>query len=346
MRNKNTGDRPALFALISLIVVFFAVVGFGWHKMFSNWSSGFFAWVLGFVLASVAISLAYATASERVRFPHALKVASAYFFVLFLISALGTINTMFLTFEGITIVREEIDSAREALNRLKDKAPELLQTRDYENYENNVKERWGALKTEIENPQLCGQGPVAAQRIVELQEVLTAFRPLSSAGCEKIPSMIFAYEKQINLLKNSSQQYQAAAPTIALRTKIITSTENNLKELEYVRKNLKVVGDIDKAKEALFNAAEVYDTNKTSLDTALRKKTDLPDKISTSSLDALGNIGQVVQFIFSRLNKASTYFYVGTALFLDIVLVLAFARILKTGTEAWEKGLGAKTNWL
>jgi hypothetical protein len=340
----HRNDKPALLALIGLTVVFFAIVTFGWHRMFLSATSVFFSYLGGGSLALIAISLAYATAAERVQSPHITNVAAGYFCVLILLSALGSINTMLVNFEGLTIVRQEIDSAREAFTQLKTRSPALLPVDEFDRFENSVKEKWSSLKAEIENPQRCGQGPEAQRRIIELQGVLPAFRPLSAGGCTNIPAVIATYEQQLKKLILASPEYLAASQRLSLREKIIANSDKVLKSLEDVRKSLQGVADIGSAKDALYDAAEEYASLKQTLDSSAgRAAQTLPSRIDTASVEALGNIGQVVHFLISRWDRPTTYVYFFIAILIDYVLVLAFQRVLSSRNDPRAVGVGART---
>ena len=237
-------DRPALLALIGLGLIFTAIVGYGWSRMFSSWNIPVLPYLAGMVLAIVALALSYATAAERVQSGRTNSVAAAYFFVLFLISALGTINTLFINFSGITIMKEAVASAQEALNNLRNKTPQILATTEWDIFEKNVNVKLGALQAEIQNPRLCGQGPVALEKMAELVALLPDFRRLAGGGCGNIPQVISAYEKQVRGLLKSSMEYQAVRKKIELRHEVIAISTKALESLDATARNLSGVSDI------------------------------------------------------------------------------------------------------
>ena len=85
-------------------------------------------------------------------------------------------------FSGITIMKEGIAGAQEALHNLQNKTPQILATNEWDVFEKNVSVKLSALQQEIQNPQLCGQGPVALQKMAELQDLLPNFRRLAGGG--------------------------------------------------------------------------------------------------------------------------------------------------------------------
>ena len=325
--------RPALFALIGLALIFTAIVGYGWSRMFASWNIPVLPYIAGLLLALVAIVLAYATAAERVQSGKTTSVAAAYFFVLFLISALGTINTLFINFSGITIMRGELATAQEAFTNLKNKTIQLLATEDWSIFEKNVNVKWKALENEIRNPQLCGQGPEALKRIEELTEMLPGFRRLAGGGCGNINQIVSVYDKQIQGLLKSSPEFQKVSKKIALREEIVNISIKVSHSLDEAAKNLTGISNINATKAALNEAAEQYAKEKQTLDSVLTQPSALPNKIDTTTANALGNIGQVVNIVFNRLDDAATYFYILVALMLDIVLVIAFQNVLRVDRQ-------------
>lgn len=339
-------DRPALFALVGLSLIFAAIVGYGWSRNFWSWNLPVVPYLAGLVLALVAMALAYATAAERLQCGRTNSVAAAYFFVLFLISALGTINTLFINFSGVTIMKEGIASAQEATLNLRNKAPQLLPTSDWDAFEKNVNVKLLQLNQEIKNPRLCGQGPEAAKIMRELVVLLPNFRPLAGGGCDNSSQIVSAYERQVSGLLKSSAEYQAVSKRISIRDEVVAKSSKTLESLDSSSKSLTGVSDIGAAKKVLEEAAGQYAAAKQTLDSGLTQPSSLPSKIDTSSAAALGNIGYVVSIVFTRWLDLTTYFYVFVALMLDVILVIAFQKVLRSGIDPMDRQKGAKAVYL
>lgn len=333
-RNRSNSDRPAALALIGIVILFLAILGRGWQGLFANYGLSISIF-LGLLVGLIATALAYAIGSERVHQPHAKAAALAYFFFLINISALGTVNAAFVTFQAGNVFREEIDRATSATIKLRDAGKALLTSADYTRFYLLVDERWKSLKAEIENPQRCGQGAEAARRANELQEILPSFRMLSGGGqCTNIPRVLIAYEKQVSDLVKNSPQYSKEKEKIEYRDKLVTDTTGMLERLVATGRAINGRANIQEVKTQLFDNAEQYVQLRQELDTKVKQSTDgIPLKIDTSAVSALGDIGQIVPFILTRIAEPSTYFYLIVALLLDLAVIAAFARVLRTGVD-------------
>ena len=335
---KNASDRPAAIALIGIVVLFLTILSRGWQGLFAGYgfSTSIF---LGLVVGLIATVLAYAIGAERVHQPHAKAAALAYFFFLVNISALGTINAAFVTFQAGNVFREEIDRATGAVIKLRDNGKSLLATPAYTDFSQTVDERWKNLRAEIENPQRCGQGTEAMRRATELQAVLPNFRMLSGGGqCHNLQQLLAAYEKQVSDLRTTSPQYSKVKETIEFRGRLTSETGHMLEMLAVTTKMVNSKSSVQEVKSRLFDNAEKYSELRQEIDTKLGLSPDsIPQRIDTSAVSALGDIGQIVPFILTRITEPSTYVYLIIALLLDIAVIAAFARVLRTELDPRQK---------
>lgn len=345
MRRQNNlpGDKAALLALIGIAILFAFIVGRGWYTLISTY--GLVASIsVGVLMAAIALTLAYAIASERTRHEGS-TTWIAYFFVLVNISALGAVNAMFVMFESTNVFRDEIDRANETVISLRDQGSQAINTSEFDKFRSDVNDRWRNLKAEIENPQLCGQGPVAAQRIVELQGVLPNFRSLAGPAmgkCEKTQALIAAYEKQISELVKESPVFAAAKKKIDLRRNIVDASERMLTDVGEIRSGL-AGASLASTKSKLLDVAQNYSLARQELLSGGVTGIDkIPLKIDTRATAAIGDIGQLIPFILSRLGQLSTYIYIGFAVFLDIAAISAFSRVLKVGSSRSQRAFAGK----
>ena len=333
--SHGRGDKAALLALLGIIAIFVFIVGRGWQTLFG----GYGIWLslsAGGVVAVIATALCYAIASERVFHPEAKATALAYFFVLFNISALGTINAMFLMFQSSNIVRDHVDAAIESVVSLRDVGASGIDTTEHDAFRASVNERWRNLKAELENPQLCCQGAVAAARIEELQLLLPSFRALAGGGrCEKVPLLIASYQKQIDELVSQSPVYLKSRKNLELKARIASQSDQLLEELNLIGKTVSGNFTLTEVKARLFDVSEKFSVLRQELGSKVTgEQAKVPMKIDTKSISALGDIGQILPFIMSRLGDVSTYVYLLIALILDIAVIAAFARVLREGPSA------------
>jgi hypothetical protein len=334
MRKKyaGKGDQAALLALIGMLVVFAFIVGRGWQTLVSSYGA-VVSLPIGVGMAVIAILLAYAVGSERTHHPRSKGPALAYFFFLFNISALGAVNAMFVMFQSTNVFREEVERSNEVIVSLRDIGAPAISTADYDRFRADISERWRNLRAELDNPQLCGQGATAALRITELQVVLPSFRPLAGGGrCDKVPALIAAYEKQITDLEKETPVYLAAKKKLELKKKIQVEAQSLLDEVNEIRKGLNGTFSMHTVKTKFFDVAERYGLVRQELAAAGVTGVDkVPMRIDVKSISALGDIGQVIPFIISRLGETSTYVYLFIALVLDLAVIAAFARVLRVG---------------
>ena len=129
MSSNNPSDKVALLALISLIPIFIFVIGNGWETILAPYvqlgSAPFLdviaAYLAGILFAVVAVILAWAVASERVR----LRQDStskyswiAYLGLLFVLSGLGTMNWLFKVSESSAFIAETAVKTEDSLTAL------------------------------------------------------------------------------------------------------------------------------------------------------------------------------------------------------------------------------------
>jgi hypothetical protein len=170
------------------------LVGYGWYRTFNSWTgNGYISIPIGIIFALIAVTLALAIAKERTTNSDNISTAVSYFFILILLSALGTINTLYFNVSGVSIAQNEIKNAIDKVNNLKNRAPSILDTPDYDEWKRRVESAQLALFQEIDNPQLCGQGPEAIKRMNSMvhqdatDELIETVANLVAAATSGIP---------------------------------------------------------------------------------------------------------------------------------------------------------------
>jgi hypothetical protein len=334
-RNTGTGDKPALLALIGISILFAFVVGRGWKTLFSAYGSAG-SWTAAIVLVVIALSLCWAIASERVHHPNAIATVAAYLFFLINISALGTINTLFLQFQGSSVVRAEIDKAIITITKLKSEGLALIDTRDYDEYERQVGKLMLDLRQEIESPVNCGQGPKALEIINEIKRLVPGFQPLNLGNnCQnfdnkvRVDQVISTYRTKIEEGKKLSPIYVAKKNEILAKREIEAAALEMASKIERIPRSITSDSELYAARNDLEAVAQSYLGHRQELAARARgQDKSIPETIDISSIAALGNIGQVIPFIISRLNELATYIYVLIAILLDVAVILAFKRVI------------------
>ncbi len=92
--------------------------------------------------------------------------------------------------------------------------------------------------------------------------------------------------------------------------------------------------DLAKARSDLESVAQWYSISRQELASLSKDLNSIPSHIDISSITSLGNIGQVIPFILSRLNDINTYVFVLFALILDIAVIVSFKRVISSNQVA------------
>jgi len=345
--HSKGSDRPATLALIGIVILFIAIIALGWRGMFSADNEKALGIVVGLVVALIATALAYATGAEKRTFT---GVSLAYFFILFNISSIGTLNAFFLLFQAENVVREEANNASTAVVALRDVGTARILTTEADDLKNKVDSRWRSLREELRNPVLCGQGPEAKRRVEELRELLPDFKLMAQprrtgrgaptgtgtaiASCDGIEGVIDSYQTTVDKLLLNHPISVAAAAKIAARKRIRDEADALLLDIKKVHHGLTENSGFFIAKGGLFTVAEKYAELRQELSANVQSVNDVKDfpaNLDLANVAAIGNIGEVIPFILRRLSEVTTYVYILIAFFLDFSVIQAFRRVIKPG---------------
>jgi len=322
-------------ALSGISLIFCWLVGYGWYRTFNSWTgSDNLAIVIGLFVALIANVLALAIAKERHSNPDDKGTVFSYFFVLILLSSLGTINTLYFNISGISIAQNDIKGAIEKVSELKDKTPIILSTPAYDEWKNKVDIAWLSLQAEIRNPKLCGQGPEALKRIGELQILLPSFKVMAgSAGCDRTDQLISEYGNTIEKQKELSKEYQNAKILLDSKKYIEKESSTTTERLTNLLTQVKNLSDIQLVKTELNLISSEYSKMKDRLESATGTRLDQTFRIDTTGIQSMGNPGEIISFIATRLNEVNTYVYILIALLIDITLITAFRAVMNHGDK-------------
>ncbi len=243
---SKSSNSVATLALISLIPVFIFVIANGWQSILSqfvkisaNETLNLAAtWTLGVVISVVAVILAWAVASERARIRND-KAARftwiAYFGVLVVLSALGTMNWLFKELEASTFVKESTENTLKSLTALdqfvgsaikltktdemkarqeeekRDLQARLEQLQNYyeaakakagvepERFRNQILGLFDSFEAEVRNPLKEGCGEVARGYLQEIKTKLPDLRlPSGDCGEANPDVMLKVYREAID----------------------------------------------------------------------------------------------------------------------------------------------------
>lgn len=327
---ENKTSKIPLIAAVGVCLIFSWLVGYGWYRTFNSWTGNVVLGVTaGVMFAIIAIILGIAIAKQRVENPINISNALSYFFILILLSALGTINTLYFNVAGTKIVTQEIEGAMQKIDALKNRAPIILATPDYQSWQAKVKVAEFLVYEEIKNKNLCGQGPEALRRIDELRKLLPSFKILAGQGCGNTSDLISQYEEMVRKLIESSQEKALANPFIEASEAIVINAEKLKENLKKLLEKTKKAEDIESARIELKAAVVEFNQMKDRLDIVSGKQSNADLVINTKGIDSIGNPGEILSFMASRMNEASTYIYLVIALLIDVTLISAFRAVIE-----------------
>lgn len=342
-------ERASIAALIAIIVIFVTALVAGWQRLLLFIVPGGFAWIVAVAISAIGVVLAKAVAVERVLHKRETgrdKTWIAYFFVLFCLSSLGTMNTFFYWGERSFVLAEAIDKARSSLDQLQAIAASTLVDQKFNEKSAKINSLIVNLEGEIHNPRNCGEGREARSIIAELQRELPGFHKLSgtSSNCNGLDKVIKSYKSQaINLLQSSPEYIDGNMKQVnevlsEIRARV--EKENNALEVakEWVNgtqpDRAPEKGDgFSGARQALESAATTYTDLRIKLEKVSGKSNGLPKEISVENARQLGSIAQLIPSLLGRLNRITTYIYIALAITMDVILIVVFMRVLSGASD-------------
>lgn len=355
----GAGDIAARNAMFAIAAVFLGIVLVGWHKLIApslGSGSAFLAWPIALFVAVVAIVMAIAVATERVRLQAAGPGAGgqhtwwAYLAVVLTLSALGTMNSMIYFFEGRTILSEAARQTERSLAELQAQAEKRLATPRADKDRRTAIDLMDKLAAELLNPNNCGYGEASRRAVVELRKLLPTFTELSGtlrcsteAEVARLKITIGSYREQVDKLVrllpsytlDNAEVWQGFLATLSQRVK------SEQEALQRVQGGLLpsaghgAMGSTDsyaEAQLALQKAATTYGELATKLNTLappMPQMLPVPAELSLDASNQLGAIAQVLPFLASRLHMPRTYLYIGIALLLDLIFIACLMRTLR-----------------
>ena len=334
------------YSLIGIVIVFILIVTYGWSAMlkgiislppnlsFLDFIADLVRLVVSALIAIFGVVLAKAVAAERLRNQTNEDQKNsyawlAYFFVLFCISALGTINTVFLATQQADVVAKEIESTRAKLQLLKKSSDSAFATPEYDNKKLIIDSLFVGFESELKNPANCGFGAQANARFRELQAMLPRLQPMSlgSGSCENVERQIPEYRRLVD------KEVEALADP-ETRERILSRVRNS-QEIEKVLDSLQELVSSNPhlsssgARPPLSYASSVYSKVYAEIKSESQAAvSQLPENISSLSVRGMGNMVQTVALLFGRLNDLQTYIIFLGAIALDILLIAFFSRYL------------------
>lgn len=340
-QNAKGALRPpsygATIPLLVLVVVLFSlVVGYGWVRLLGTvldpLMAGFVAALITVIALLLARMIGSAMAIGNAEPGYHVKLFFLYP-ILFIISALGTINAAFYNFEGSSVLLQVIDEAERNLAALDSAADTSLRNASQEERTASVERLLTRLRTEIINPSgNCGVGTEARKIIAQIQAILPQFgaysqlRGRQSCDREALLNLYQAYRNDALSMLNSDPDLQNREGLKGALAKPIAAARERLVAAET---GLTAGGGFGKgysgAQLALEQAATTYAEGRERLAAARPEAAArLAPGIDVSRARYLGSITAMPGTLAARLNYFTTWVYFLIAIALDFFLIFLF----------------------
>lgn len=345
---KDVSDATAKGALCCLGVFFLIIVTYGWATMFTPIFSlahgsseilvallNFMKYIAGLAVAIAGVTLAKAVAAERLRISSGqnnknINTWIAYFAVLLIISALGTMNTMFMQTQQTTALGDVITKTNGQLILLQKKINEKLATPSYDKLRINIDIKFRDFKAELKNPSNCGFGAQSNKNFQELQAILPTLKPLAlgAGSCQNVDTIIAGYKESVEILKDelpepNIKEYYRVRNTL---NTVIENTLAKLNALKVNNLNLNKAAALPDLNEAWSSYSDIL----TKVETLSGSQLGLPSDITDKDAQGMGNITQILPLLIHNLNNLLTYLIIVSAILFDLLLIEFYSRYLSS----------------
>lgn len=351
----DVSNAVSMYALVCLIILFGIIVTYGWSTMLApvitlphDWPDYFthiftlLRYAAGFAIAAAGIILAKAVSAERIRIsleslPKYTNTWKAYFLVLILISALGTMNTMFMQTQQTSVLGDVVSETRNHLQQLKYKIDQQLATKSYDQQRVNIDQTFANFEKELRNPANCGFGAQSNLRFQELQSQLPKLKPLAlgSGACQNIDALITGYRDTVNKLTDDLPDPETKR--LYLQRKSLTAkveqTIIQIEEMKVKNPNL----DKEIALPILINAWNTYSKTRVEVQLLAGTKLNIPEEIVNKNVIGMGGIAHIIPLLISQFDNPLTYLIIVVAIIFDILLVQFFSRHLHSSVAIREE---------
>ena len=347
--NQNSSDTTALYVLIAMICVFVVLLTNGWSKFLLNEPifAAFppLAYLGGLAVAAIGVILAKGVASERLRVEHEenpkfKNTWIAYFMVLFMFSAVGTMNFLFNLIMAGETVEQTISQTVQGLNTLETKSKSALPTPLLDKKRTIVEATFRKFEAEIKNPLNCGMGVASIAHYTTLKrELPNMAAPSGSAGqkCEKIDELLAGYKSATEnalseWVKTNLPDEQANEELLKEVRGTITPIVEDLQKIQS-----KDAKDRSVYREQLTKAWNAYETILNKVELKSQSKLDIQRSIKNADIESMGRFITVLVLLVKNFNSPTTYLILFLSVLVDVVLISAYGRHLVSTLEVTNK---------
>ena len=353
-KTGRSGGGTTSLLLIAVVMLFIIVVTYGWLHLLKDVVGNLIAAsALALLLTVIALLVARyigerrsaAQATGQGSRERAIDWILIYPF-LFLISALGTMNTAFYRFEGASVLQTDIDRAQTKLRQLVAAAELTFGGTEHQAKVQRVNSELVVLRREMterrRKSNLCGIGTEAQKNIDAILADLPRFRvPHGVAGqnnCDTVDQE--ASYAGVDTLAHQLLDEEVSPTLKSVEDKVRTSEAALLNAEKGF--DVSAGGNISddtyrKAQEALRIAATTYSEGR-ELVVAASSPKSIPGSIVDERLEfpnslQLGSVFNLIPTILSRLSYGSTWVYICSAILLDLALVFLFMQAALGGQK-------------
>jgi hypothetical protein len=239
---------------------------------------------------------------------------------------------MMIHLEGKTIFLEAVTGAEDAFAGLKTSAIQNVTDNALSANETDFKNKEGMFLREVRNPQNCGYGPIARQRLDELKAVLpnlqlpsqgARVRGLSAVDCSDRANV---FRDAIDREWESTDAGKKLGDVRTTQATITGTIDQKLQELHAMRERAGTDGVdyiLGTGRDDLQNLNEAYKDLLSKVAT-YAPNNGLPRGLELTTVSRLGEWSQIISVITSRFDQVSTYVYIALAVFMDFMLIYIF----------------------
>ena len=354
-------DETPFYALLAIGLIFAVLVTAGWGAILNGEFNFSGIWQIiglagGLVIAGVAIMMAKAVAKERMKTKRLLKynnfsTLAAYFFLLFILSSVGTMNTLYRFINQGTAVSTIVTTTIGQLNALESRAEVTLTTPKTEEKKVKVGDIRKDFEFELTNPINCGMGPVALKHFAILQSELPTLVRLSDVNtvndCAKAKILKINYGEKIDNALDSflSVNYPQERIKISKLEEIKEKVAEQIVQLAELKNDTAGIQSANVYQPALQKSWDVYQkyaayvnseyTRGSNNNSQLKGANLLPETIVNPDIQTLKeNKGiSILKILLKQWYSIDSLLIFVLAISLDLMICTAYLSHLKNDAE-------------
>ncbi len=276
-------------------------------------------------------------------------LAAVLMSVTLLASAYGVTTASLFLFEGPTMLRESLATARENVDLLRNIAADKLRVPEIEALQRRVLGWKQTVLAEIENPALCGIGPKARDALMQIKADLKSVDVLAGTDQARncadrgyVTRLKRTYDEMIErALKEKVMLLQSelrAGERVEALGWIRAEAGRDIAAIDDAAAKLVGVQNLLDGTKKFYDTLSLIDTAKAHYASMYRRLRGLlngemlqgvPPQIPPDSLEKLASGLRGAAIVFERYHRLTTWIYVMLAIGVDVILVLTIANAVR-----------------